>query len=224
MADPKNVREVNIAMDGFTAMVRDQIGRKYFYWVLGLLLIGLGGGITILKQVGDVQIEAQKQGGELRTEIQRQIGDLRTEQQKQVGDVKTDVALGNQTMGRIEKIVGDLQTTQTQAQATLTRMEALLQARSNPSDRLPFAVMLLDENEKQLIFKFITVKAVPGATPGVKVGDVISDPTLLKSVPDDLATAVPRLKGARFLIDENSGSILIVAAGDNRVVAVVGKT
>jgi hypothetical protein len=235
MADPQTIGEANIALDGFKFLVSDQIAelRRYLYWVLGLLVIVLGAGIAIYRLVGEVQVEAQKQGGELRIEIlkqggdlraelQKQIGDLRLEQQKQISDVKTDIALGTQAIGRIEKTVGDLQTNQGQA---LARIETLLQTRSNSSERLPSAAMLLDENEKQLIFKFILVKSVPGAKPSsVKVGDLIPDPTLLKPIPDDLAAAVPKLRGARFSIDENSGSILLVGAGDNHVVAIVERT
>lgn len=238
MTNPETVREVNIAAETSKAMIGDQIAelRKYLYWVLGVLLTGLAAGIAghidILKKINDIQIETQKQIGELRVEIQRQTGDIRAELQKQSGDlkieyqkqisdVKTDLAVTGQTIGRVEKSVGDLQTVQRQMQAVLGRIETSLQTRGSSLDRQPFAVMFFDEYERQLILKFIAVKSVPGATPSVKVGDPL-DPMSLKSIPDDLVGAVPRLKGTRFWIDDKSGSIVIAAANDNRVIAVVG--
>jgi hypothetical protein len=236
MVDPTTVGEVNIALNAFKESVRDQISelRKYFYWVLGLLVLGLGGGIHLLRQVSDIETEIQRQGGELRTEIQKQagdirtefqklVGDLRTEQQRQTGDLKTELALTNQTAGRLEKTVAEVQTTQSQMQATLTRVETLLQARTAiPPERLPFVAMTLSEDEKLLVLKFIPFKPIPGAAPAVRVGDIVLDPTVLKSIPDGLADAVPKLKGARYTYDDKSGSILIVPSGDNRVAAVVG--
>ena len=59
----------------------------------------------------------------------------------------------------------------------------------------------------------------PGALQKFHVGDEISDSTVAP-IPESLVDQLPKLRGARFSIDQD-GAIIIIGAGSNRVDAVL---
>jgi hypothetical protein len=80
--------------------------------------------------------------------------------------------------------------------------------------RLP-APITLSSADVDLIHHFIKVLAPePGVRLKIHLGDKISN-TTLAPLPRSLVEQLPRLHGAKFLIDQN-GSIAIVDAGSNR--------
>jgi hypothetical protein len=72
----------------------------------------------------------------------------------------------------------------------------------------------------QIIRQFITVVPPrPGAQHDINIGDELRN---LKTtpIPESLADALPKLRGATFAIGQDS-AIIIVVAGSNRVDAVI---
>ena len=59
----------------------------------------------------------------------------------------------------------------------------------------------------------------PGAQAKIRVGEEVSD-VRSAPVPESLSTQIPKLRGARFSIDDN-GAIVLFAEGSNYVGAVI---
>jgi hypothetical protein len=81
--------------------------------------------------------------------------------------------------------------------------------------------LVLDITDIQTIRQFITVTPPQlGARHDINVGDEVRElPT--RPIPDLLADALPKLRGARFSIAQDS-AIILIGAGSNRVDAVIG--
>lgn len=78
----------------------------------------------------------------------------------------------------------------------------------------------LTDADKKLIRQFITfLPPEPGAKQKIHLGDKIAD-TALASVPDALVDELPKLRGARFLVDQD-GTIVISAQGSDRANALI---
>lgn len=80
--------------------------------------------------------------------------------------------------------------------------------------------LAFNEAEIKVIRQFIKVlPPKPGAQQKIYVGDEISS-TTLATVPDSLVDQIPKLRGAKFSIDQD-GAIIIVGEGRNRADAVI---
>jgi hypothetical protein len=82
----------------------------------------------------------------------------------------------------------------------------------------PRAALVLTKDEKATIRQFIRVLP-PGGQAKIHAGDEVSA-TASAPVPDALVEKMPKLRGARFLIDQN-GAIVILGEGSNRADAIV---
>src|SRR5215203_3374929 len=103
-------------------------------------------------------------------------------------------------------------------QRKLAKLEA--GAVATPPDRteitggLAAPLLKLNRDEIQTIRDFIKVVPPPlGATPKIKLGDILPD-FALSSVPESVMDKLPKLKGARFTVDQNRATI-IVSPGTN---------
>lgn len=82
---------------------------------------------------------------------------------------------------------------------------------------VPFA---LSEADRKLIRQFIkTLPSKPGAQQKIHIGDKISGMPLVP-VPESLVARLPKLRGARFSIDQN-GAIVIIGEGSSHADAVI---
>ena len=109
-------------------------------------------------------------------------------------------------------------------QRKLAKLEA--GAVATPPDRteitggLAAPLLKLNRDEIQTIRDFIKVVPPPlGATPKIKLGDILPD-FALSSVPEPIMDKLPKLKGARFTVDQNRATV-IVAPGSNRVDVII---
>jgi hypothetical protein len=127
---------------------------------------------------------------------------------------------------QIKELKMEVAQTQRATMARLERLEKTARQRivikeppvSEPQPQL--AQLALNEADRKLIRQFIKVlPPKPGAQPKIHLGDKISDVTLVP-VPESLVEQVPKLRGARFSIDQN-GSIIIIGEGSSRADAVI---
>ena len=78
----------------------------------------------------------------------------------------------------------------------------------------------LSNDDMKAIRAFIKVlPSKPGSQQKIHAGEEISDITAVP-VPDSLVNQIPKLRGARFIVDEN-GAIIIIGEGSNRADAVI---
>jgi hypothetical protein len=82
----------------------------------------------------------------------------------------------------------------------------------------PQAALVLTKDEKATIRQFIRVLP-PGGQAKIHAGDEVSS-AASAPVPDALVEKMPKLRGARFLIDQN-GAIVLLGEGSNRADAIV---
>ena len=79
----------------------------------------------------------------------------------------------------------------------------------------------LGNDDMKAIRAFIKVlPSKPGSEQKIHVGDKILDTRSAPFVPEPLVNQLPKLRGAKFLVDEN-GAIIIVGEGSNRADAVI---
>jgi hypothetical protein len=88
--------------------------------------------------------------------------------------------------------------------------------------RTPQTLFVLTQDEIQLIRDFIKVPPpLPGAAPSINVGDLLPD-TVLAPLPEPIMQKVPKLLGARLMVDRNS-AIVVVSPGTNRVDVIINR-
>jgi hypothetical protein len=109
--------------------------------------------------------------------------------------------------------------------AQLARVETFTQE-SRPqqtkilSERQRTKSISLDDAEMKLVRQFIRVlPALPGGQQKLHLGDDVPNKASVP-VPDSLVDQLPKLRGARFLVDQ-SGAIVLIAAGSNRADALI---
>jgi hypothetical protein len=84
----------------------------------------------------------------------------------------------------------------------------------------PQPALVLSKDEKATIRQFIRVlPPAPGGQPKIHIGDAVPN-AASALVPDALVEQMPKLRGARFLIDQD-GAIVILGEGSNRADAIV---
>jgi hypothetical protein len=110
-------------------------------------------------------------------------------------------------------------------EARVSRVEKIAQQRITRESGIPNAQpkhipITLGNDDMKVIRAFIKVlPSKPGAEQKIHVGEEISD-TKAVPVPESLVNQIPKLRGARFLVDEN-GAIIIIGEGSNRADAVI---
>jgi hypothetical protein len=113
------------------------------------------------------------------------------------------------------------------ADAHLARFEEMSQQKLTKEAKIPESPpppqrvqITLSNDDIKLIRSFIKVlPSQPGAQPKVNLGQEISN-TPIVPVPESLVSRIPKLRGARFLVDDN-GAIVIFADGSNRADLVI---
>jgi len=81
------------------------------------------------------------------------------------------------------------------------------------------AIALTTDEFKAVRASIKVIPSKPGTQSKIRVGDEVADPKSAP-VPESLTIQIPKLRGARFSIDDN-GAIVLFAEGSNRVDAVI---
>jgi hypothetical protein len=131
----------------------------------------------------------------------------------QVRDMKSEIARWEQTLAGTK--------------ARLAKSESLVQqliARdSSPAINQPqHAALMLSDADKKMVRQFIKfLPPKPGAKPKIQLGDEISS-TSSAPIPQELIDQLPKLRGARFSIDQD-GTIVIVGEGSSHADALIAR-
>jgi len=129
----------------------------------------------------------------------------------QIKDMKADMAVFKQRLAAAEAQIGKFEKI---AQQQIVKESTIVD--SSPRH----AAMTLGNDDTKAIRAYIKVlPSKSGAQAKIRVGDKISDIGSVP-VPESLVNQVPKLHGAKFLIDQN-GAIIIVGEGSNRADAVI---
>jgi len=111
------------------------------------------------------------------------------------------------------------------AQANLSQLDQFVQQKNIQEAKIPEVAprhrpITLAEDDRKSIRAFIKVlPSEPGAQPQIHVGDEISD-DIAVPVPESLISQIPKLRGAKFFVDQN-GAIIVIGEGSKRADAVV---
>ena len=130
-------------------------------------------------------------------------------------------------IGKLSQDLGSAKIRINQLEKSARQTEA--EAESNRTDKAqPKQMPLLPKQQKldlnsadiQIIRQYIKVAPSQTSAPSkIAVGDDLKD-LAAGPIPESLVDALPKLMGARFSIDQ-SGAIIIVGAGSNRIEAVI---
>ena len=125
----------------------------------------------------------------------------------QIRDMNVEIALWKQKLAL--------------AQDRLSQLEKISQQNIiKKSTEAPAHVQItLSNDDMKVVRAFIKVPSQRGAQQKIYVGQEISDATAVR-VPESLVSQMPKLRGARFLADEN-GAIILIGEGSNRADAVI---
>jgi hypothetical protein len=129
----------------------------------------------------------------------------------QIKDMKSEMVLRKQHLAALE---ANLRKVEKNAQEQIAKESRILEA---PPRRVPIT---LSNDDMKAIRSFIKVlPSQPGTQQKFHLGDEISN-FRSAPVPDPLVNQLPKLRGAKFLVDEN-GAIIIIGDGSNRADAVI---
>jgi hypothetical protein len=128
-----------------------------------------------------------------------QIKDMKVE----MTGIKQRLAATEAHLGRFEKI----------AQQQLVKESNIFDA----PRRIP--IELGNDDMKAIRASIRVLPSTGAAQQKTRVGDKISD-TKSVPIPESLVTQMPKLRGAKFFVDQN-GAIIIIGEGSNRVDAVI---
>lgn len=135
---------------------------------------------------------------------------------QQIRNMRVETVLWKQRLETAETHLGQLEKLSQQKVAQQKRAEGRKEVDGSPR-HIPIT---LSNDDMKVIRAFIKVlPSNPGAEGKIHVGDVISDTTAVP-VPQLLVSQIPKLRGARFLVDQN-GAIVIIGEGANRADAVI---
>jgi hypothetical protein len=219
--DPKNIREVNLTVeslrrelssviaatkdmviglgasvdkrfDGVDSRFKSVGGRVY--WVIGLLVGGFIGGISLHVDVAKVATKLDDVA---------EIVKGNTSKIEALQTINTNLIAGQQ---RIERIVA--------------RIESKVDTQNSGISQTPFTALEINDEERQTISKFFAVEKKGGPAFQIKLGEAAPSSVPLFPIPDKLVTLVPKLAGYRYFGDYSNGTVVIVRA-DGLVAAVV---
>jgi hypothetical protein len=125
----------------------------------------------------------------------------------QIRDMNVEIALWKQKLAL--------------AQDQLSQLEKISQQNiiKKPTEAPAHVQITLSNDDMKVVRAFIKVPSQRGAQQKIYVGQEISDATAVR-VPESLVSQMPKLRGARFLADEN-GAIILIGEGSNRADAVI---
>lgn len=129
----------------------------------------------------------------------------------QIKDMKGEIARWQQNLSATQAQLRQVEKTAQQ------KVDSEVKAAAARARHVPIA--LTTDESKAIRASIKVIPSSPGAQPKMRVGDVVTDPKSA-AVPESLTTQIPKLRGARFSIDDN-GAIVLFAEGSNRVEAVV---
>lgn len=150
----------------------------------------------------------------------------------QISNIKTDLALAakdiaaaNEKLVKIDGEVSGVRRGQLTLTEVLARVERrVLNSAPDPGGSLIEARLgpVFVADEEMFIRDYIkkTTGLKPMVKTGYKVGDVIPSDRLI-DFPTELMRKIPRLKSAKYTVDEKE-RIIIVSAESNRVIALLG--
>jgi hypothetical protein len=131
----------------------------------------------------------------------------------QIRDMKADIAFLKQHLAA--------------ADAHLSRLEKIAQQKIIKEAKIPetppspphVQITLSNDDMKVIRASIKVIPSQPGAQPKIHLGQEVSNASTVP-VPESLVGKIPKLRGARFLVDEN-GAIIIIGEGSNRADVVV---
>jgi len=131
----------------------------------------------------------------------------------QVRDMKADVALLKLRLAGVDSHLSRLEVT---AQQKIIK-EAKIAETPSPPRRVQ--ISLSNDDIKLIRASIKVVPSQTGAQPKVQLGQEVSAISTVP-VPGSVVGQIPKLRGARFLVDDN-GAIIIVGEGSNRADVVI---
>jgi hypothetical protein len=190
MVDPKNYREVAIDLDAFKREVAPQFAHlnKMLQWVLAVLIGAAASGGFAIYT--------------LMTDLKVGFGAL---SEKVTGLDKRIEAVEK----RMEATAGQTPKDVTESLQRIERRLAL--------ELGPYAPLALTDSEVNLVRELLNFKGPLKGPPGFTIGDPIIE-AALKPIPETLSEKVPRLRGAKYLL--NNGYAILTGAG-NRAIAIL---
>jgi hypothetical protein len=190
MTDPKTIREQNIENEGFRKGLEERVG---VFQKMVWTVIGLLGAIMI--GAGAIYI---------------QIGDLKTD----VGVIRTNIINLVERFSKMEKSAEDSRASERQIITTLGRIEAQV-PKSDPI----IAGFYLTASEASAIAQVLRPPLRNDNQPTISVGSRVPE-NMLRPIPDELLAKIPRLRGARYVIDANN-AVALAAPGTDVIFAIV---
>ena len=125
----------------------------------------------------------------------------------QIRDMKVEIALWKQNLALAQDHLSQLE--------KIDRQNII----KKPTEAPAHVQITLSNDDMKVVRAFIKVPSQRGAQQKIYVGQEISDATAVR-VPESLVSQMPKLRGARFLADEN-GAIILIGEGSNRADAVI---
>jgi hypothetical protein len=131
----------------------------------------------------------------------------------QVRDMQADIALLKLRLAGVDSHLSQLEVT---AQQKIIK-EAKIAETPPPPRRVQ--ISLSNDDIKLIRASIKVLPSQPGAQPKVQLGQEVSAISTVP-VPGSVVGQIPKLRGARFLVDDN-GAIIIIAEGSNRADVVI---
>jgi len=129
----------------------------------------------------------------------------------QIKDMKGEIARWQQNLSATQTQLRQVEKTAQQ------KVDSEVKAAAARTRHVPIALTTDEFKAVRASIKVIPSK--PGTQSKIRVGDEVADPKSAP-VPESLTIQIPKLRGARFSIDDN-GAIVLFAEGSNRVDAVI---
>jgi hypothetical protein len=131
----------------------------------------------------------------------------------QIRDMKVEIAFLKQHLAAADTHLNRLEAT---SQEKMIKEAKTPETPPSP----PHVQIALSNDDMKVIRASIKVlPSEPGAQPKIHLGQDVSN-TSMVPLPESLVNRIPKLRGARFLVDEN-GAIVIIGDGSNRADVVV---
>jgi hypothetical protein len=128
---------------------------------------------------------------------------------------------------QVTRIEGDLKEvrnltvdSRTSAKRILEIVERIDERQQRIAPTPPFQPLTLSDGEAQLVRNRLGVPPLTAPIGKIKIGDALPE-TQTKPFPDDLVAKLPKLKGARFFVDDANNGVALVDVISNKVFAII---